>query len=224
MTKAHNVLIIDDHIAIIESYERAFSYLSSNADFVFEIDTATSCDNALLKIEKSLKSDPYDLIFLDISLPPSKDGKILCGEDLGKRIRQLLSDTRIIVSTHHNNNYRINNIFNSINPEGFLIKSEAGFSNFVDAIKAILNNSPYYTKTVLELLRKSLMNNFNLDETDRQLLYELSKGTKMKDLPNTINLSIGGIERRKRLLKQTFNTTRESDLVLIKAAQEYGFL
>lgn len=224
MTNPLNVLIIDDHIAIIESYERAFSYLSSTTNFVFKIDTSRNCDCAILKMEKALKTAPYDLIFLDISLPPSIDGRILCGEDLGKVIRQLFSKTKIIVSTHHNNNYRINNIFNSINPEGFLIKSEAGFSNFTDAIRDVLNNTPYYTKTVLELLRKNLMNNFNLDETDRLLLYELSKGTKMKDLPRTINLSIGGIERRKRLLKQTFNTTRESDLALIKVAQEYGFL
>ncbi|MDD7886026.1 response regulator [Flavivirga sp. 57AJ16] len=224
MSKPLHVLIIDDHLAIIEYYERIFSYLSTNANFVFEIDTATNCDAAMLKLKNAFKTNPYDLIFLDISLPPSKDGTILSGEDLGKVIRQLFNSTKIVVSTHLNNNYRINNIFNNINPEGFLIKGEAGFNHFTEAIKMVLNDTPYYTKTVLELLRKNVMNDFNLDEKDRQLLYELSKGTKMKDLPKTINLSIGGIERRKRLLKQTFNVSKKSDLVLIKTAQEYGVL
>ncbi|GAA3647351.1 response regulator [Flavivirga jejuensis] len=224
MTRPINVLIIDDHVAIIESYERAFSYLGSNTDYIFKIDTASDCDSAILKVGLALKSEPYDLVFLDISLPPSKDDSILSGEDLGKRIRRLFCDVKIIVSTHHNNSYKINNIFNSVNPEGFLVKSEAGFSNFIEAIKHVLIGTPYYTKTILEFLRKSLMNDFTLDEKDRRLLYELSKGTKMKDLPSTINMSIGGIERRKRLLKQVFNTTKESDNVLVKVAQEYGFL
>jgi len=225
MTKPVKALIIDDHIAIIESYERAFTYLGSNENFVFELDSATNCDSVILKIEQAAKAKtPYDLIVLDISLPPSKNGKILSGEDLGKKIRELFNNAKIIVSTHHSNNYRINNIFSSINPEGFLIKSEAGFSDFVKAIKDVINGVPYYTKTVLELLRKNLVSDFFLDEKDRQLLYELSKGTKMRDLPTTINLSIGGIERRKRLLKQVFNTSKESDDYLIKAAREYGFL
>lgn len=224
MDKTYHVLIIEDHIAIIESYERALSHLRSIKNLVFKIDTATNCDSAISKVEHAAKIDPYDLIFLDISLPPSKDHKILSGEDLGLKIRQLNNNAKIIVSTHYNTNYRINNIFNSINPEGFLIKNEAGFNDFLVAIENVLNGIPYYTKTVLELFRKHFSSDLNLDEKDRRLLFEISKGTKTKDLPNLIHLSMGGVEQRKRKLKQIFNIVNEGDNTLINLAKKHGFI
>ena len=224
MDETFHVLIIEDHIAIIESYERALSHLSSKKNFVFKIDTATNCDDAISKMEHAIKTNPYDLIFLDISLPPSRDHTLLSGEDLGLEIRRLFDNAKIIVSTHYGNNYRINNIFNSFNPEGFLIKSEAGFNDFLTAIEHVLNGIPYYTKTVLELFRKHFYNELNLDKKDRQLLFEISKGTKMKDLPNLIHLSIGGVEQRKRKLKQAFNIVNGGDDALISQAEKYGFL
>lgn len=225
MTKPIKTLIIDDHVSIIEAFERSLSHVSSNSKFIFEIDSAYDCDSAILKIDHAVATkNPYRLIFLDISLPPSKNDKILGGEDLGKLIRSLFNTVKIIVFTHHNDSFRISNIFNSINPEGFLIKSEAGFSHFIEAIENILNGTPYYTKTVLELLRKNLANDLVLDEKDRRLLFELSKGTKMKDLPKIINLSMGGVEQRKRHLIEVFNTPKRDDRALIQRASERGFI
>ncbi|HEX9601863.1 MAG TPA: DNA-binding response regulator [Mariniflexile sp.] len=225
MTTPIKTLIIDDHISIIEAFERSLSHLSSNNHFVFEVDSATDCDSAILKIEDSLNEEnSYQLFFLDISLPPSKDHKYLCGEDLGRRIRELYQNAKIIVFTHHSDSLRISNIFNSFNPEGFLIKSEAGLSHFIEAIKNVLNGTPHYTKTVLELLRNNLVTNLVIDEKDRLLLHELSKGTKMKDLPKIINLSMGGVEQRKRNLNDIFNTSKKGDKALIEQAREKGFV
>lgn len=225
MEKPIKTLIIDDHISIIEALERSLSFLNTNKEFDFKIDSAINCDSAILKMEQAVKTKKnYDLFFLDISLPPSKNGKILCGEDLGKKIRKLFKDAKIIVFTHHSNSFRINTIFNSINPEGFLIKSEAGFKSFIEATKNVLSGTPYYTKTVLELLRKNISNNMNLDDKDRRILYELSKGTKMKDLPKVVNLSMGGIEQRKRNLIEAFNTRKKDDQALIESARDKGFV
>ncbi len=225
MSKTIKTLIIDDHISIIEALERSLSHISTNKKISFEVDSATNCDNAILKMKHALKAKcPYHLFLLDISLPPSKDGEILCGEDLGKMIRKLFHGAKIIVFTHHNNNFKINNIFNSINPEGFLIKSEAGFKHFIEAIENVVNKSPYYSKTVLELLRKNIITDLVLDEKDRRLLYELSKGTKMKDLPKIINLSMGGVEQRKRHLIEIFNTPKKNDKALIDSANKKGFI
>ena len=48
------------------------------------IDIALDCDMANELIKKSVKNTPYDILFFDISLPPSKDGQITSGEDLAK--------------------------------------------------------------------------------------------------------------------------------------------
>ena len=63
-----------------------------------------------------------------------------------------------------------------------------------------------------------------LDEYDRKILYELSIGTRMKDLPNLLPLSIAGIEKRKRNLKRMFNVKKLDDRQLMISAKEKGFL
>ncbi len=225
MTKRYNVLIIDDHPLISEAYKNALKHMSANDNQIeFNIDIAANCDTAIKKINAASTLKALDLVFLDIRLPPSADGKILSGEDLGVRIKQLLPLTKIIVSTTFNDNFRIHNIFKNIDPDGFLIKNDITPKEIITAIKTVINDPPYYSKTVIKLLRKQVSIDFSLDKIDRQLLYELSIGTKMKDLPKTIPLSIAGIEKRKRHLKVSFNVEKQEDKVLILKAKEKGFI
>jgi hypothetical protein len=56
------------------------------------------------------------------------------------------------------------------------------------------------------------------------MLYELSLGTRMKDLPNIVPLSIAGIEKRKRILKEVFDVEDQGDKALIMKARELGFI
>jgi hypothetical protein len=46
----------------------------------------------------------------------------------------------------------------------------------------------------------------------------------MKDLPNIIPLTIAGIERRKRKLKEAFNTQNDDDKELLEIARKKGFI
>ena len=223
--KNYSVLIIDDHPVISEGYETAFSKVSSkNKTIAFDIDTAEDSDSALEKIKYYKKKGKLDIVFLDINLPQSKDGKILSGEDLGVKIRKQLPETKIIVSTTYNDNFMMNNIFKSINPNSFLVKNDIDSEEIVKAIISVLDDTPYYSKSVLKLIHDQMSNDDHLDKTDRQILYELSNGSKMKDLPNIIPLSIAGIEKRKRRLKVIFNIKEESDRELLIIAKKKGFI
>jgi DNA-binding NarL/FixJ family response regulator len=220
-----NVLIIDDHPAIIDSYKFALERLNSTkSEFYFRIESATTCQEALEKINANPIDKRFDLIFLDIRIPPSDDRKILTGEDLGLKIRAEYDDVKIIVLTSYNDNFLLNNIIKTINPEGFLIKTDFGFDEIVEAIKIVLIDPPYYSRSIIKLLRKQMSNDFTIDSLDRQLLYHLSIGTKTKDLPDVLPLSIAGIERRKRHLKNVLNTGSKDDNVLIQIAKEKGFV
>ena len=224
--KNYSVLIIDDHPLITEAYKSAFQYVSKQDDsYSFTIDVAHNCDDAIKTIESFLKSEnDLDIVFLDISLPPSEDGEILSGEDLGLKINETMPEIKIIVSTTFNDNYRIHSIFKNINPDGFLIKNDITPQELVTAIKEVINEPPYYSKTVVKLLRKKLSSEFLLDNIDRKILYELSIGTKTKDLPNLVPLSTPGIDKRKRHLKQIFNIQSSDDRELILIAKEKGFI
>ncbi len=179
---------------------------------------------AYKKIKKALEEKAIDLFFLDIRLPKSNNGKILSGEDLGLIINRLLPDARIIVSTMYADNHRIHNILKNINPLGFLIKSDIASKELNQAIDCVMKGQPYYSKTVLELLRTQLSNNFILDKIDRELLYLLSIKTKTKDLPNILPLSKAGVEKRKRHLMDVFDIKEHEDKDLILQAKQKGFI
>ena len=225
MNTKYKVLIIDDHPIIADAYKSAFEFISSeNSKVNFEISIAINCDEAIEKIEDAAKKNGIDIIFLDISLPQSTDGEYLSGEDLGIAIKKLLPNCKIVVATTFNDNYRIQAILKNVNPDGFLIKNDVNKDELVFAIKTLLDGSPYYSKSVLELFRKQASIDYKIDKIDRQLLYEMSIGTKMKDLPGIIPMSMPGLERRKKQLKKLFEVKDNDDRELILKAKEKGFI
>jgi len=218
-----NVLIVDDHPMISDAYEKALIKIDKSSVYNFEIDIANTIDDALDRIKRK-DGQSYQLYLLDVKLPASSNGEFFSGEDLGVYIKELYPEAKILISTTFNDNYRINNILRSINPHGFLIKDDTTPQDFINAIKTILDDLPYYSPKVTKLLRKHITNDFYLDKIDRELLYHLSLGTKTVDLPNLVPLSIGGIERRKRHIKELFNIPGEDDKTLIQLAKEKGFI
>jgi DNA-binding NarL/FixJ family response regulator len=225
-TTTYTALIIDDHPLISEAYKSAFKHISKkDVSISFDVDVAHDCDSAYEFIQSFAENNKtLNVVFLDISLPPSKDGKILSGEDLGLKINQLLPEARIIVSTTFNDNYRIHSIFKNINPDGFLIKNDITPLELVSAIKEVITDPPYYSKTVMKLLRNQVSSEFLLDDIDRKILYELSIGTKMKDITDFVPLSMRGIEKRKQHMRAIFKIDSTDDKELILIAKEKGFI
>lgn len=225
MQQKKHVLIVEDEPLIVNSIEMALNHISdSDMCCEFKICKAKDCDTGLEQLEKALHGIPIDIVILDISIPPSINKLLLCGEDLGQQVRCYFPNAKIIVLTSYNDNYRLNSILKSLNPEGFLIKTEIDLNGLIQAISTIVIEPPFYSKAILKLMRKHIANDFVLDKIDRQLLYHLSKGTKNKDLPNFLALSKGGIERRKRNLIELFGIDGNDDKKLLAIAEEKGFL
>lgn len=226
VAKKYNALIIDDHPLIAEAYKSAFTFVESQKDGVsFSILMANDCDTAC-EILKDFAQNEHllDIVFLDMRLPPSKDGTILSGEDLGIKINKMLPDTRIIVSTTFNDNYRVHSILKNINPDGFLVKNDITPPELVQAIQEVLSDPPFYSKTVTKIMRNEVSSEYFVDDVDRKIMYEISIGTMTKDLPDVIHLSIAAIEKRKRQLKKIFDITSKDDRELIYIAKDKGFI
>lgn len=224
--KKYTALIIDDHPLISEAYKSAFNYIDQqNDDISFNIYVAHNCDTAYQLIkEHADASKKVDIIFLDMRLPSSEDGKILSGEDLGLKINAMLPESKIIVSTTFNDNYKVHSILKNINPDGFLVKNDITPQELITAIQEVLNDPPYYSKTITKLLRNQVVSDYLIDDVDRKIIHELSIGTRMKDLPELVHLSITAIEKRKRQIKQMFGVTSADDKDLILMARDKGFI
>ncbi|MBZ9632457.1 response regulator [Salegentibacter sp. LM13S] len=216
------VLMLDDHPLILEGYKNIILEMDNEGrQIVFEI--SDSIESAFNKIGTSVNSSNFfDIIFLDINLPEYPEEKIYSGEDLALFIRKVSPHSKIIFLTMHNENFRLYNIVKNINPEGLLIKSDVASKDLMDAFNDVLAGRISYSDTVLKFMRNEITNEFTLDQYDREIIFQLSKGVQTKKLPEVIPLSLAAIEKRKRQLKDIFGIEKEGDLVLINKARQLG--
>lgn len=186
MTKKIKVLIAEDEPLTTDSYKKAMDHIiSDDGRFSFDIKTASNCDSALLEIDRAIMGTLFNLVFLDLRIAASSGGDILSGADLGVRIKELFPMVKIIVFTSDDDRYTLNKILRIINPDAFLVKREIDFNILVKALKIVIHDPPYYSRTIIKLLRHQISNNFVLDETlkevfgvehkDDRVLIELAK-------------------------------------------------
>ena len=214
----------DDHPMIIEGYQNTL-IATKKTNQNLKIDIANNCDESVKLMENAVaKSNPYDVLFMDISLPPSSDGKFNTGEDLAMYARSIMPKAKIIMLTMFNETYRIHNIVKTINPEGFLIKSDLTSKELANAFQAVISNPPFYSGTVNSLIRKTVSTNIVLDDVNRKILHLLSQGIKTKNLKEHIDLSLSAIEKRKKYMKEVLFIEDGSDESLLEKAKNKGII
>ena len=225
MKKNLKILIVDDHPMIIEAYKNIIlSDESGKYDYI--IDGANNCDTAIDKIKIATNTIPYDILYLDVKLPPSCNGEIISGEDLAIFAKEILPRAKIVIQTTFNENHRIQNILRTVNPDGLLIKNDITSKEFMIALDTVINNPPYYSTTVARYFRKQQLNFEDnlLDDVNRKIIFHLSKGVKTKDLTNYVSLSLSAIEKRKAQIKNLLGLDSANDEELIKEAKKRGFI
>jgi len=227
MKKTINVLLVDDHPSVIEAYSNFLSrYELINPDYSLNILTATCCDSSIDLIKRKHKEcdDIIDVAFIDMRLPKSKDGHFNSGEDVCVFIKKTFPKVKVIIITGHFETLILSSILQSVNPNAMLLKGDIEGQIIFEALTKVLKNEPYYSVSVLNLLRKKLSSNNILEPIDKQMLYELWKGTKTKDLVNHLPLSIGAIEKRKRNLRLKYGAKLKGDDLLVDLILKKGFL
>lgn len=218
----NNILIVDDHPFIIEGYKNAITRYHPE-QYHFYIDQAKDCQSAYNIITNS-ETPVFNIAFLDISMPPYAEKNIYSGEDLAKLLSQYMPDCKIILLTMFAELLSIKTIINTINPSGLIIKNDLTFDELLFAFDKVLKNNKYYSESVLKMLNQSEENTIEIDQFDKQILFHLSKGTKLSDITQYIPISLIAIERRKINLKELLNMEGGSDIDLVREAKNKGLL
>ena len=226
MKKEIKLLMVDDHPVIIEAYKNILASEDFREEYEFSIDTAFNCDSGIEKINNSVKNGRYDILFLDIQLPPSSDGKIISGEDLAVYAKKILPEAKIIVLTTFNDSHRIHNILKIANPDSLLIKDDLTSKELLKALNTIMNGAPYYSTTVSKFFRKQSINfgQSLLDDVNKKIIYYLSKGIKTKNLPEHVHLSLSAIEKRKVQIREILDLKTKNVDELLTEAKKKGFI
>ncbi len=217
------ILAVDDH----EMTTLGYKFILEDTEFEgfkVQMDTAKSFEESVKRIEEAAKGIPYDILLLDIQLANPTEGPAKTGEDLGIHARKVSPDSKIVFMSSFSDNYRINSIMQTVDPEGYMVKTEIDQKSLQAMVNTVLNAPPYYTQKALVAIRKKMAQDISLDENDKKILYHLSIGTKTKDMVKYISLSLPGIENRKRQLKSLFGVEKQNDQALITASRNKGFI
>jgi DNA-binding NarL/FixJ family response regulator len=217
-----NILIVDDHPFIIEAYKNAIKGYNSKGMYEFTITQAKDCKTGYEAITEA--TEPFGIAFFDLSMPVYEEKGIYSGEDLALLIKKEMPDCKIILLTMHTELLKINTIIKNINPNGLVIKNDLTFDELLIAFDKILKGENYYSQTVVKLVSQLQYDNIEIDAFDKQILYHLSKGTKTKDIPQYVPLSLSAVEKRKLNLKETLEIKGGSDIDLIREAKNKGLL
>lgn len=217
--------MVDDHDMILNGYKSVLIAHFREEESSLIIDTAHDSEEALKYIENSLNQrSEYDIVYLDINIPPSADNRIKSGEDIGKEIREVSPSTSLIVLTMYSENLRLLNILKNLNPEAFLIKSDIKPPEFIKAFLNVLKGEVHYSQSILGLIRKQMTTDIILSANDRSILYHISEGVRTKDLVREVPLSLAAIEKRKKVMREIFEVEKDGDIALINKAKKLGFL
>lgn len=222
MLPALNIFIINEHPITALAYKNVL--ISNHANVKLNLYISNSIFSTIRKFNQNNSDFKYHLILLDTNLTFCENDKINSLEKLCLYIKDKSPKTKIIITTAFKDNLRLINIISKINPDGVLVKSEITNLDLSLAIEQTMSGNPYYSITVIKLLRKKISQKVVLDTIDTEILKELSNGSKMMELLKFIPLTKSGIEKRKRRLKQIFHTKTNSDRELIISAKQQGFL
>lgn len=216
-------LIVDDHPINVDGYQAILSNIESNKEA--EYLTAFDCQQAYNLINnKHLMDKTIDFAFIDINLPTFGEKKMFSGSDIAMLIRKLFPLCKIIIISMHKEPLWVNQIYKSINPEGFIAKSDINYKSFPEIFKSIENDELYFSQSIRLSQKIMIQKNINWDDYDSKILQLIAQGIKTINLPNFIPLSLSTIEKRKANIKKQLILDNGSDKDLIDVAKNLGFL
>lgn len=218
------VIIAEDLDAISLGIEQVLKDLD-----IVDFQHSKYCDEAFLKIRAAItKNEPYDLLISDLSFKTDhREVKILNGDELVQKVRELQPDIKIIAYSVEDKNYRIKSLFDHAEIDAFVLK---GLNSIEELKKAIHITSTSDQKFISPEVASALQekNNFEIDDLDIQILKHLSSGTPQDEIiqifkelgikPN----SKSAMEKRLSKLKDFFKANNTVQLVFI--AKDMGII
>lgn len=213
-----NMLIVDDHAPIIEGYKVILSYNISEIPINFT--QAHDCESAYKVLSNTSNYNVFDLVFIDVTLPPYFEKNIHSGEDLVPIIREFMPNAKIVILTSHTESFMLFRILDNCNPDGLLVKSDFTSEEFLEVFETILSGEKYFSKTVLKHNKEVLENRKVLDFYNIQIITLLSQGIKTKNLHEHLHLSVSAIDKRKAAIKLFFGIEKGTDEDIIREARK----
>ena len=214
------ILMVDDHPPIIEGYRSILAYNSFG--YTLNTTAAHSCEeayNAIFQVKH-----PFDIVFLDLTLPPFLEKNLNSGDDLIPLVKKQHPNAKIIILTSHYESIVLFKIVKENNPDGILIKSDFQAQELIKAFDVVVKGGTYFSETVINHKKSWGEKSKVMDSYNRQILSLLAQGVKTKSLPDLLHLSKSAIDKRKAILKQLLGIDKGNDEDILKEARKQGLI
>jgi two-component system, NarL family, response regulator NreC len=217
-----NLLIVDDHLPIIEGYKSILSFNKSG--YTIETTAATSLEKAYKIITQEPKTTFFDAVFIDLTLPEYPEQKLFTGEDLVPFVKKHLPNAKIAILTSHSESILMYRILNESNPNAILVKSDFTSEEFLVAFDVIMKGENYYSSTVLNYKKQLVPGNKIFDSYNRQIIQLLSQGVKTKNIQDILHLSKSAVDKRKAAIKEMLDIDKGTDEDILREARKRGLI
>ena len=214
------VLMVDDHPPIIEGYKSIL--LFNSFGYVINTTAAHSCEAAFTIIREV--KNPFDVVFLDLTLPPYPEKNLNSGEDLIAIVKEYHPEAKIIMLTSHSEAIALFKIINEHQLDGILVKSDFQAPEFLTAFDTIVKGGSYYSKTIINHQKSWKEKSKVMDSYNRQILSLLAQGVKTKSFPELLNLSSSAVDKRKAILKHLLGIDKGNDEDILREARKQGLI
>ncbi len=201
------ILLVDDHIMMVEGIKNILHY----SKMIIDINCVDSIEKAYNLVFENNKNNNFDLISIDLSMPPYIDKNIENGASLAKLIRKDYPQIKIIILTGFSDGKTIYELFEKLSPDGFIEKSDLKGDDVINIFEQIVCGENYFSKRILNNLENFKKNNELFDYLNLEIIQFLSKGFSTKSISEKLPLSLSAIKKRKQKIKQALNIENRND-------------
>lgn len=219
------ILVVDDHQLMAEGIVGALKQISEN----YDISSFNSCDEAFEHLVEAKETQPYSILFTDLSFENvDEDTVIDGGESLIRSVRNEEIPVKIGVITGHTETNRVFNVIKNLNPDAYILKNQCTKDELSFAINQMMKGVPFYSHEIHQKILKRNVIQIQMDEVAIQILKQLPKQSKIINLEGMIKKSDGkymkirAIENKLANLRIDLNAKNNTDLVL--KAKELGII
>lgn len=196
------ILLADDHELIREGFSRILS-----EEFPSVLVKEASNGN---EAEKIACLEEWDIIIMDMSMP------FKTGLDVLKQLRLKSIKTPVLIcSIHPENQYALRIL--KAGGNGYISK-DCSRSEFITAIKSIINGKKYISASVTETLALNFSNDINKEQyellSDRELevLKLIASGNSVSEIAEALRLSVTTISTYRGRLLEKMNLKNNAEL------------
>lgn len=217
-----NVLIADDHQLTIDAYKTILPFslqLGDNINFI----EANSCEEAYLKINQCLDNNlRIDLAILDYSMPIYSEKNILNGADVCIYLQKQMPNCINMILTSIMENIILFEIILNVKPHGIVTKSDIDGNKFLEIIEIVLSGKKYRSDFVSMQIEEIWENKAFVNDLNRKILQYLSKGYKLKEIAQELDVSEITIKKHISKIRESLNLNEDDNI--LKEAKFRGYL